>query len=188
MSRTQIHPNRMLPERTLAERNDDRYCTVVWKWVMWMRMWILDVDLAQSESEAAPEPGLSSPTGSSWSTLMCGGLSVVRSIAGPWSRMPCSAPAHSGLREAEGGQGQAGTMGKSEPSHPTCSTGRSRTRLCACTTLHCARCTWDLDLIGQLYHPSSATFRMVPRLSFLVVITGCLLLRQVGPQSSTTVP
>lgn len=113
-SRTQIHPNRMLPARTLAERNDDRYCTVVWMWAMWMWMWmwILDVDLAQSESEAAPEPGLSSPTGSSWSTVMCGGLSVVRSIACLWSRMPCSAPAHSGLREAEEVAGAGGNNGQ----------------------------------------------------------------------------
>lgn len=51
------------------------------------------VDLAQSESEAAPEPGRSSPTGSSWWTVICGGLSVVRSIALHRGRTPYSAPA-----------------------------------------------------------------------------------------------
>lgn len=152
-SRTQIHPNRMLPARTLAERNDDRYCTVVWMWAMWMWMWmwILDVDLAQSESEAAPEPGLSSPTGSSWSTVMCGGLSVVRSIACLWSRMPCSAPAHSGLREAEEGRGRREQWARA--SHRIRHARQEGAGHDSALALHCARCTLDLDLIGQLYHP-----------------------------------
>lgn len=40
---------------------------------------------------------------------------MVRSIAGLWSRMPCSAPAHAGLREAEGRSHRIDMLDRKEP-------------------------------------------------------------------------
>lgn len=169
------HPNRMRPERTLAGRNVDSYCYCA----------VLGgcgcaVDLAQSESEAAPE--LTKLTNriklldsDMWRFVR--GTEYCRSLESHAVFGTCP------FRPARGKRG---------PSHRHCSTGRSRTRLCS--ALLCARCTLDLHSIGQLYRcqhgpqvgRQAGAHRTWFPCIYLRVITGYLLLRKVGPQRYRT--